>query len=179
MAYYHYMTDPMAQGIISGQQTKHVPFRVYAKITPSHVTGKRMVYMRDGQKIASFIETDLKASGFNIAEPVAFTNQIGQNPARVTIIGFWPIDRTVSPNTSPTTAVHLIHSGTDPGEKTAVMSASVGGSTSWGQDVLDRVDDEALVLKKALETSSDLLDVYFMDYNGVKYGNGHRSWPIG
>jgi hypothetical protein len=183
MALYHYSTDPHAP-TTQHQGTKFVPFTAFAKVVPSHKQGKRGVYVRDLQKIASFIETDLAATElFTLANPVAFTPQIGQNPARVTIYGFIDIDRRISPNAPPTSFPHVIHSGTDPGEGTAVYAGPTGGSTSWGQDVKTRIDEEVFWLKSNLEAASEWLnDIFYIEYNGVKYGSEwkrrFRSFPI-
>lgn len=181
MALYHYSTDPHAP-TAQHQSTKFVPFKAYAKIVPPHNDGKKFVYFHNMEKIATFVEEDLRNAGFNIAQPVAFTPQVGQSPARVTIYGFIDVDRAVSPNVNATTYPHLIHSGTDPGQPTSVVSGPTGGSTSWGQDTIRRVDQEAAWLKNALTSASEWLsDIFFIDYNGVKYGaefkRRFRSFP--
>ena len=183
MALYHYSTDPLAP-TTQHQATKQVQFKIYAKVVPSHKDGKRGVYMRDLEKIANFIETDLQeADLFTLASPVAFTPQIGQNPARVTIYGFIDVSRSVSPNSSPTSQPSVIHSGTSPGQPTRVVSGPTGGSVSWGQDVKDRIDREVYWLKTNLENASQWLDgIFFIEYNNVKYGAEYkkrfRSFPI-
>jgi hypothetical protein len=138
--------------------------------------------MRDGERVAAFIERDLETAGFNIAKPTAFTVQVGQSPARVTVYGFLEVDRLQSPNVNPTTYPHIIHSGTYPGEPTAVRSGPTGGSTSWGQDVLDKIDREVYWLKTHLEAASSWLnEIFFIEYDGVKYGaifkRRFRSFP--
>jgi len=180
MALKHYMTDPLTPGINEGLPNKFVQFKVFAKVVPSHKDGKRFVYRRDLAKIASFIETDLEeAALFTLANPVAFTPQVGQRPARVTIFGFLELDRTTSPNENPTTYPSLIHSGTDPGQSTSVVRGPTGGSTSWGQDVKARIDEEVKWLKSALEAASPWLDaIFFIEYDGVKYGPGYRSFNV-
>lgn len=182
MTYYRYSTDPFGP-TTQHQATKYVPFKVYAKVVPTHKDGKRGVYMRDLEKISMTIEDDLNDAGyFTLAEPVAFTPQVGRNPARVTIYGFIDVLRSTSPNEPPTTQPHIIHSGTDPGQPTSVMSGPTGGSTSWGQDVKDKIDNEVAWLKQTLEAASTLLSqIYFIEYNGVKYGSEYkkryRSFP--
>jgi hypothetical protein len=183
MTYYHYSTDPFAP-TAQHQATKHVPFKVYAKVVPTHKDGKRIVYMRDLEKIANRVENDVEDTGlFTLAQPVASTVQIGRSPARVTIYGFLQLDRTDSPNESATTFPHLIHSGTDPGQPTSVVAGPTGGSTSWGQDVIAKIDHEVAWLKQALEAASPYLQhIFFIEYNGVKYGSEFRrkfrSFPL-
>ena len=136
--------------------------------------------MGDGNKISRFVEDDLDDTGlFTLAHPVAWTPQFGQRPARVTIYGFLELDRIVSPNSSPTTQASIIHSGTDPGQGTSVRQGPTGGSTSWGQNVIARIDEEVAWLKRTLENASEWLGgIFFIEYNGVKYGNGHRSFIV-
>jgi hypothetical protein len=182
MALSHYMTDQFTPGLNENSDRKHVPFKAFALLVPSHKDGKRFVYYRDMEKAANIIEADLINAGINIAQPVAFTPQFGQTPARVTIYGFIEIDRTRSPNSPPTTYPHLIHSGTDPGQKTSVVSGPTGGSVSWGQSVHERIDEEVAWLKNALESASERISsIFFIDYNGVKYGaefkRRYRSFP--
>jgi len=183
MTYYHYSTDPFGP-TTQHQATKFVQFKVFAKVVPTHKDGKRGVYMRDLEKIANTIENDLDASGyFTLAEPVAFTPQVGRNPSRVTIFGFIDVLRSASPNEPPTSQPHLIHSGTDPGQPTAVVSGPTGGSVSWGQDVKTKIDSEVAWLKQTLEAASEYLDeIFFIEYNGVKYGSSYkkrfRSFPL-
>jgi len=183
MTHYHYSTDPLAPSA-NHQSTKFAQFKVYAKVVPSHVDGKRSVYMRDLEKMANTIENDVEATGyFTIAKPVAFTPQIGRSPARVTIYGFLELDRALSPNSPATTFPHLIHSGTDPGQPTSVVAGPTGGSTSWGQDVVERIDHEVAWLKQTLEAASPHLnEIFFIEYNGVKYGSEFkrrfRSFPL-
>jgi hypothetical protein len=180
MAYYHYSDDPLAPRVVDGSATvKYVPFRVFAKIVPDKM-GRRMVRFRDLQKLASFIETDIidNVSEVNIAEPVAFTPQFGNRAARATIVGFMAVDSDSYPNIPPTSLAKIIHSGTIPGEATSVQTGPTGGSTSWGQEVETVIDDQVRYLKATLEAASQWLDtIFFMEYNGVKYGNGHRTFP--
>jgi hypothetical protein len=184
MALSNYMTDPFAVGINEGSDRKHIPFKVYAKVVPSHRDGKRGVYMRNLERISYLVEDDLEGTGlFTLATPVAFTPQVGRSPARLTIYGFIDVDRTISPNNSPTTLKSEIHSGTDPGQATSVRTGPSGGAVSHGQDVKARIDSEVYWLKTTLETSSDWLDgIFFIEYNGMKYGSEYkrkfRSFPI-
>jgi len=177
----HYSSDQFSPGINAGQPTKHVPFRAYVGVVPA-TDGRRMTHQRDLAKTAGLAENDLEASGFNIAKPVAYTAQVGQSPARLTIIGFIDVSRARTPNEPPTTLPRLIHSGTVPGEKTAVTEGPTGGSVSWGQEPLLKIDQEVAWLKNALESASDYIaEVFFIEYNGVKYGAEYnrrfRSWP--
>jgi len=177
----HYSSDQFEPGINAGMPTKHVPFRAYVGVVPV-TDGRRGTHLRDLAKIAGLVESDLELSGFNIATPVAYTVQFGQSPARLSIVGFIDVSRTRTPNEPPTTFPRLIHSGTVPGEPTAVTSGPSGGSTSWGQEPILKIDQEVAWLKNALESSSDYIaEVFFIEYNGVKYGaefkRRFRTWP--
>ena len=176
MAYYS--TDPLAPKIQNdSNRVKYVQFKVFAKIVPDKL-GRRMVHVRDLQKLTSIIETDIEEiSVINLAEPVAFTPQFGNNPARVTIYGFVAVDSEQYPNVSPTTQVKIIHSGSIPGQPTSVQNGNVGGSTSWGQNVTTDVEDQVRSVKTLIENASAGIDIFFLEYNGVKFGNGYRSFP--
>ncbi len=181
MGLIHYSSDQFTPGINAGQQTKHVPFKAYVGVVPA-TDGRRATHLRDLAKIAGLAEGDLEASGFNIATPVAYTAQFGQSPARLTIIGFIDVLRSRTPNEPPTTFPTVIHSGTIPGEATAKTSGPSGGSVSWGQEPLLKIDQEVAWVKNALESASDYIsEVFFIEYNGVKYGaefkRRFRSWP--
>lgn len=180
MAYYHYSDDPLTPKIHNGDSTtKYVPFKLFAKIVPDKL-GRRWVRVRDLQKLASFIETDIidNIDEINLAEPVAFTPQYGNNPGRVTVIGFMAVDSDQYPNESPTTQARIIHSGTIMGQKTQVVSGPTGGSTSWGQDIKEAVRTQVKFLKNTIESAVDGINIYFIEYNGVKFGNGHMSFPL-
>ena len=177
MAYLHYMTDPLAIGINEFFTVKHVPFKVFARIVPAN-DGRRFTKVRDSEKIASFIESDLQEAGFNIAIPVAYTPQMGQNPARVTIVGMLAVYRSEHPILPPTTDSTVIHSGTVPGEKTAKVTGPMGGSLSWGQEPIDEINDGVKWLKENLEAaSSHLNDIYRIEYSGVRFGEEFKSFP--
>lgn len=182
-----YSTSTRQPSLSGPSETKHFPYRVFIKVTPDQANGRRLEYYRDQEKIAQDIEDLLLEAGLNIAAPVAFTPQIGQAPARITVIGFDP--DTTHKNDPPidqATQPSIIHSGTVPGEKTSLHVYPTGGSLSWGQDPKLRVDNAVVALKEDIEMALLTLPasfiVFFIDYNGVKYGSSpnrkaFRSFP--
>ncbi|MDP1712411.1 MAG: hypothetical protein Q8K86_08140, partial [Candidatus Nanopelagicaceae bacterium] len=71
-----------------------VPFKVFARILP--LEGRRLEVIRDCERIANQVESDLQAISAGsaadptvvIATPVAFTPQFGNKTARLTVVGF-------------------------------------------------------------------------------------------
>lgn len=174
---------------------KQIPFRAFVRVFPTLANGRRWELIRDLEKIADFSEEALIDIGLTLAQPVAFTPQFAQVPARITIVGFdsgeatEPFTNVV--NASPveqSTQPGIIHSGTIPGEKTAVMTPrALGGDLSKGQDPTDVVDARVAELRSDIETALAAVNgvdkMIFMDYNGVKYGympnkKGFRSFPL-
>mgnify|MGYP003145446779 CR=1 FL=1 len=163
----------------------HVPFVAHIRIVPSRTSGKRIEIIRNIEKKALRAEVDLITAGFNIATPLAFTPQIGDYEARLTIVGFVTKYRNADlrTNEAPTTDISVIHSGTDPDEKTSVVQVNKGGSLASGQDTTSVVDAEVKELRMDLAagtTEFSEQDVIAIEYNGVKYGTkkqGARSFP--
>lgn len=176
-------TQPGAQ---AAQDAIFIPFAARVRVVPDLSTGKRLTYFRNLEKIALRTEEDLIAAGLNIATPIAFTPQFGDIEAHLTIIGFVQKSRSADGrrNDPPTTNIDLIHSGTDPGEKTALIDGNRGGSLSEGQDPTDTVSAEVLELRTLLAASTtqfDENDIIHIEYNGVKYGlkkQGGRSFQV-
>lgn len=172
-----------------------IPYTAWIKVVPKFGQGARLSYMRSLEKMAWAVETQLLAANFKIATPVASTQQFGDNYARLTIVGFDPktqISGTPTINNAPTTKIQYIHSGTYPGEKTALHAGSEGGSLSAGQDPTARVNAAVKALRNAMfaavNTALSGMSIGFtkdninaIEYNGVKYGvkkQGGRSFPI-
>jgi hypothetical protein len=149
------------------------PFTAFARFVPNKGFGRRLEAVRDLEKQAQFVEDELLLAGLNIATPVAFTPQFQAVPARFTIVGF--VDVSVgsaapdenAPPVTPTATV--IHSGTAFGEATSVLTPPQGqqghGDNPTAQNVTDVVN-----LKSSLEAASPGLDVFYIEYKGVKYG---------
>lgn len=169
----------------SARDSIHIPFVAHVRLVPNRASGKRVEMIRNLEKKALRAETDLINAGFNIATPIAFTPQIGDYEARLTIVGFVQKSRTsdTRTNVAPTTDVNIIHSGTNPDEKTSVLQVNQGGSLSYGQDTTATVDFEVMELRANLALGTDEFseqDIISIEYNGVKYGTkkqGARSFP--
>lgn len=191
--------------------SSYVPFTAHIRLVPNlgnrpSERGKRDTLNRNLQKAARRIQQSIENAiddgitpELNIATPVAYTPQFGDFTARVTIVGFYEVNRRTL-NAAQTTSVDEIHSGTDQGEQTALYDVNKGGSLAAGQDPLPGVDAEVTSLRQALADalnplindgtgpagtfgaliSVDLIDIVHIEYNGIKYGVkqfGGRSFP--
>ena len=166
---------------------KQIPFVAHFAVVPDTGFGRRMEYYRALETIAVKAETALLDATFNIATPVAWTPQMGQAPARLTVVGFAgeedllggttgdpAVDAPVNPG------VEIIHSGTVDGEQTEVKTPPQGTQT-WGDTPSDTNQSYVVTLKSALETTTGLT-VTYLELNGVKYGQipnrkGFFSFP--
>lgn len=177
-------TTPTQPSPGAAQEDVYIPFIAHIRVVPDLATGKRWSLIRNLEKIALRVENDLVGAGFNIATPVPYTVQFGDFAARLTIVGF--VSKSVVTDgrrtSPPTTNIDLIHSGTDPNEKTGLIDGNRGGTLSEGQDPLPIIDTEVAELRAALDAAStlfDLDDIIHVEYNGVKYGlkkQGGRSF---
>lgn len=185
-----YSTSPDQPAPGAAQVETFIPFVAHIRVIPDLATGKRWSYYRNMEKISLRVEDDLLAAGLNIATPVAFTHQFGDYGSRLTVVGFVEKSR-LAPSAgddrkveAPTTNIDLIHSGTDPHEKTAVINGNRGGSLSEGQDPTAVVEAEVVELRALLDAAStqyDINDIVHIEYNGVKYGMkkiGGRSFKV-
>lgn len=174
-----------------------VPFSAHIRLVPDLGTGKRRTMIHNLQKAAKLIELSMEnaidsvttlTQELNIATPVAFTPQFGDFTARATIIGFVKVSRSNGPTV---TTVDEIHSGTDQGEKTALIDVNKG-TLDQGQNPQSYVDDEVAELRENLivaldpDTNSPGLpgfvpeNLVHIEYNGLLYGVkswGRRSFP--
>lgn len=170
-----YSTSPDQPSPRAAQVEAHIPFVAHVRVVPDLATGKRWSLYRNLEKVSIRVEDDLLDAGFNIATPIAFTPQFGDYGARLTIVGFVEKSRLTDSRKieAPTTNIDLIHSGTDPDEKTALIDGNRGGSLSEAQDPTATVEAETAELRALLAaatTQFDLNDVTHIEYNGVKYG---------
>ena len=179
-----YSTSSRQPALGGPRGTKSEPFVVYARIVPEKGDGRRFVYVRDMEREADRVErllTDMPVSAgdvFDIALPIAFTPQVGQQPARLTITGFRQSTVANQPPVEP--EAQVIHSGTVDGEKTAVMDP-VQGNQNHGDTPTAANMSAALALKDDLESAVTGLVVMGMVYQGVRYGTmpnkkGFFSW---
>lgn len=159
-----------------------IPFKVVYRAVPAR-DGRRWTAIRDLQKMAEFIEYDLIQAGFNIATPVRFIPQFGGKSARVEITGFTKkLTTEQHPDIQPTTSVYRLSTGVVPGEKTAATSGDPGGGNlSSLQEPTARTENDVLGLITTLDSSSvtigTKLTLENIDYNGIKYGRGARTFP--
>ena len=167
------------------REPKHEPFTAFARVVPTRGFGRRFEMIRDLEKKAQIVEDDLNDAGFNIALPVAFTHPFQQVPARLTIVGFVEVgvgSVGESGNFAPVTPTQgVIHSGTVIGEKTELKTPPQGNQ-GWGDDPTSGNMTDVMELKASLEDASTGLEVFYIEYKGVKYGQhpnrkGFFSFP--
>lgn len=174
---------------------KQVPFTAHVRVVPSRANGKRFEYIRDLQKIATQVFSELeKDMDLALAAPGGgqhqsfngggsgwggMTNgtgikpQIGQSPAQLMITGFLSSDDKNNP-------VHqnkpVIHTGT--------FEEGVGGNQGWSSNPTTVADAYVSSVKTKLETaltavlgSSADWNVFSIDVAGIKYGNRGYHFP--
>lgn len=181
-------TDPRTPGLgVRDNERKFIQFKVFGRILPTQAFGRRLELRRDMEKVAQFIEESLLDAGFNLAEPVAATPQIGQAPARVTIYGF--IEHLDANEPASTREVKIIHSGgaaaettsAGPFSRTAVVTGRPNGDrvlNSPTSATITRVAE----LRNAIELLvGSLMSVFMIEYNGFKFGtnfaHGYENLP--
>jgi len=184
-----YSTSPLQPDLAGPNEELHIPFKAFVKVIPDLAFSRRWEMIRHLEKIQYIAELSLEGiSSLVLAEPIAFTHQFAQAPARLTIVGFFVTSGENVPPVDRPTQPAEIHSGTIPGEKTAaIFDIPRGGDLARGQDptvVTDaRVSTLRSTIESALSTISGVVEVFYMDLNGVKYGQipnrkGFRSFPI-
>lgn len=172
---------------------KQVPFTAHIRVVPNRANGKRFEYIRDLQKIATQVYSELEEdTELALATPgggqyqsyhgsggwggatngMAVKPQIGQNPAQLMVTGYIEAD---TANIPPVPNKMLIHTGT--------VDTGYGGSAPWSTNPTTATDDLAKSIKTKLETavtavlgSSDW-NVYKIDVSGVMYGHGGYHFP--
>jgi len=183
-----YSTSPLQPSLGGPNPDLQIYFRAFVRVVPDLAFSRRWEMIRHMEKIQHLAELSLEdIAALRIEGPIQFTHQIGNAPARLSIAGWLtstgpnvpPVDRTTQPGE--------IHSGTIPGEKTALIEEIPrGGDLARGQDPTTATDSRAAAIKDAIETAlvdiSGIEEVFFLDVNGVKYGQipnrkGFRSFP--
>lgn len=150
----------------------YVPFTAFLRITP--IRGKRSESIRDMQKIAADVETEIDdlcgvtdAVAFDFAKPVAYTPAFGDTPARLTIHG-----HACARTTFTKTPVGLQNVVSD-GRK----------QTGYGAgNAINRIPDSTLnttakEIKDSLENATGLT-VYRLEVAGYIYGISGTSFPL-
>jgi len=166
--------------------TKYIPFTAHIRVVPHRANGKRLEYVRDGQKIAVRIYEELEdVASIHIASPgggqsadvgktikgMAFKPQMGQVPAQLMITGFYEYTEIV--NNYPQKQV--ISGGE--------YQEGYAGSHGWNVNPISAVDTMAKSVKAILETAAssvlgnDDWNIFKLDINGVLYGSGGFHFP--
>lgn len=172
---------------------KQVPFTAHVRVVPNRANGKRFEYVRDLQKIATQVYSELEADAeLALAAPgggqhqsyhgsggwsgatnaMAVKPQIGQFPAQLMITGYIETD---TPNTPPVPNKTIIHTGT--------ADTGYGGSAPWSVNPVTATDTLAKSLKTKLDVAVNAVlgssdwDVYKIDVAGVMYGHGGYHFP--
>ena len=168
-----------------------IPFVVYAEIVPDRVQAKRRVFTRSLEKIAERVKDDIldyiDANPTNsdivlVESEISATPQIGQNPSRLTIVGFHNVDLdsfqpagqiTVD---APTTSAQFDDYDGTPGR---TVNGYIGTQyVHHDQTINPDVRVNMLDLKSVLEAASPIYlnKIFKIDYMGVVFGKGGLSF---
>ena len=160
-------------------QGVYTPFTLYGELKQTSsltFSGNRWERIRQLEKTANIIELTLRSESVDIAYPVKFTNQFGNEPARVTINGNWG-----DGNRSEVTA------GTKPPAKIAadvdrinanVVETGQGSFNAADLDPDPAVDELVSDIKAFFESKvGTLIEVMALDVHGVMYGRRGRHFP--
>lgn len=172
---------------------KFVPFTAHVRVVPNRGFGKRFENIRDLQKIATQVYSELEAdTDLALANPgggqhqsfkglggwsgttnaTAVKPQIGESPAQLMITGFLS-------STNNNNPVHpdkpVIHTGT--------YQEGVGGDHGWVANPTTTADGYATTLKTKIETAVNAIlgatdwNIFRLDVAGVVYGDGGYHFP--
>lgn len=173
---------------------KFIPFTAHVRVVPSRGNGKRFEYIRDLQKIATLVYTELDADAdLSIASPgggqhqsyrglsgwsgatnaTAVKPQIGQNPAQLMITGFLSStdnNEPVHPNKP------VLHTGS--------YQEGVGGDHGWSANPTSTADGYATSLKTKVDAAVNAVlggsadwNIFRLDVAGIIYGDGGYHFP--
>lgn len=168
-----------------------IPFTVYAEIVPDRVQAKRRVFTHSLEKIADqvkadildYIEANPTNADITLAESqLASTPQIGQNPSRLTIVGFHNVDLVNFQSASqitvdaPSTSAKFDDYDGNPGKTVTGYAATQ--YLHRNQTVNPDVRVNMLDLKSILEAASPdhLGSIFRIDYMGIVFGKGGFSF---
>lgn len=172
---------------------KFIPFTVHVRVVPDRGFGKRFENIRDLQKIATQVYSELDSDAdLEIASPgggqhqsfkglggwsgatnaMAAKPQIGESPAQLMIAGFL----SSTDNNNP---VHpdkpVIHTGD--------YQEGVGGGHGWTANPTTAADGYATTIKGKVETAVTAIlgsadwNVFRIDVAGIVYGDGGYHFP--
>lgn len=151
---------------------KYIPFTAYIKVIP--INGKRFEIIRDLENTANVVEEALDAiETIDLAKPVKFTPQFGNNSARLTINGNF------------TTTVGSTYSDNDNSAKQHIESTQIihdnGIVSGYGAaHAANRVPDPTIVslLREFLNVLADIgLTPYKIEVAGIIFGEGGITIP--
>ncbi len=175
--------DPLNTFNQRASNEKFMPFTAYGRLVPTIRENRRDELIGAMRTLSRKIEDDLQTAGMtdysstahatiNVAAPIATTPQFGNFTARATITGFF---KTSNPNVMPTTDKTVITQETA-GNPTGTMTGPSNSSILADGDTTTVADTAATAIKDALEAASTELEIYRLDYNGVIYGEGGRTF---
>lgn len=161
---------------------KYANFVAHIEVDLPNSLTKRFEAVRHMEKIGHRLENNLKDHvRLNInSGPLALNLNFAQKVCKITVVG----DYRKYENPMTTSNVSIIHSGTDIGESTAAISGNLGGSLSQGQNTITAFDDEVAEFLNDFgniiglnSTGLTISNLYYLNYGGVKYGRGGRTFP--
>lgn len=169
-------TGPFSVSPFVGTQL-YTPFVLYGELrqTDQLTFGgdTRWEKIRALEKVSNIIETQLRNEDIDIAYPVKFTNQFGNEPARVTINGNWNHDNVTSGTTPPLKIADDVDR-----INTNVVYTGQGAFNSADLIPSSDVDDIVSEIKSWFESViGDFINVMTLEVNGILYGRRGRHFP--
>lgn len=172
------MDSPYTPGINEDSSAFFMPFAAFIETTYPGTLTKRWELIRYLEKKALRMEQDLRGmTSVKLNGPVKFKMNFGQKVATFTINGFYL--RSGIKNIQPVNQTSVIHSGTDIGEKTAVLTRYGNNNLAYNT-VSSSILSEISTFRTALDavsTEFTKANNYLLDWNGLRFGRGFHSFP--
>lgn len=155
----------------------YTPFVLYGELkqTDQLTFGgdTRWERIRALEKVSNIIELELRNEDIDIAYPIKFTNQFGNEPARVTINGNWGAENVTSGTLPPAKIADDVDR-----INTNVIYTGQGAFNAADLKPSSEIDDIVSEIKSWFELKiGDLIYVMSLEVNGILYGRRGRHFP--
>lgn len=171
----NYADTPGAQPLLGAAREKHISYSAHLRVTP--IRGKRFEVIRNLEQIANDVQLDLSnidcgtiGFSFDFTEPVAFTHQFANKPARINFYGH--ICKLVGPDETftktPVGTRTIVHSGQ--------FKTGPGASTRPRRQPNTQLDTLVAEFKDTIEAAT-ALTMFRLELARVIYGDGGFHFP--